>query len=31
MLAKPDAKSPHESFFYYVGNKLHGGEAGSGS
>jgi len=27
-LAKPDATSPHESFFYYVGNRLHAVRSG---
>lgn len=26
--AKPDAKSPHEKFFYYFGNQLHGVRSG---
>ncbi|HEY2587339.1 MAG TPA: sulfatase [Tepidisphaeraceae bacterium] len=28
MLAKPGAKTPHESFFYYVGNRLHAVRSG---
>ena len=28
VLAKPDAKSPHESFFYYVGDRLHAVRSG---
>jgi arylsulfatase A len=28
VLAKPNAKSPHESFFYYVGNRLHAVRSG---
>jgi arylsulfatase A-like enzyme len=28
MLAKPAAKTPHESFFYYIGNKLHAVRSG---
>src|SRR5688572_25881005 len=28
VLAKPEAKSPHESFFYYSGNRLHAVRSG---
>jgi arylsulfatase A-like enzyme len=28
LLAKPGAKTPHESFFYYVGNRLHAVRSG---
>jgi arylsulfatase len=28
MLAEPGAKTPHESFFYYVGNRLHAVRSG---
>ncbi len=28
MLGKPDAKSPHESFFYYIGDRLHAVRSG---